>query len=88
MWTWLERVDYDERVNRWYAVGVQPDLFGQIVVARYWGSRGTRAQRLVCEPFEDVETARVAADRVIREKVGRGYRVVAGYVPEGVKRVA
>jgi len=84
MWTWLERVDHEQRVNRWYAIGVQPDLFGQLVLARYWGSRATRAQRLQAEPFDDAVAARIAADRLIREKVGRGYRVVDGYVPEGV----
>ncbi len=81
-WTWLERVEPQKRVNRWYAIGVQPDLFGQLVLVRYWGSRGTRAQRLQAEPFEDGEAARVAADRLIQEKMGRGYRVTAGYVPD------
>ena len=84
MWTWLECVDFEENANRWYAIGVQLDLFGQLVVARYWGSRRTRAQRLQAEPFDDAGAARIAADRLIREKVGRGYRVVDGYVPESL----
>ncbi len=38
-WTLLERVDPDEGLNRWYFVGVQPGLFDQVVVVRFWGSR-------------------------------------------------
>ena len=81
MWTWLERVNPEEHANRWYAVGVQPGLFDDVVVARFWGNRSTRYQQARFEPFNGQATARAAADRLIREKLRGGYRIVSGYVP-------
>ncbi len=77
-WTLLERVDPDEGLNRWYYVGVQPGLFDQIVVVRFWGSRESAFQQMALQAFADVEAAAGAADALVRAKVGRGYKVVGG----------
>ena len=79
--TWLSRVDPDEHMNRWNAVGVQPGLFDQVAVIRLWGSREKDYQQVMVQAFEELEVARTAADELIREKVRRGYQVVGGYAP-------
>jgi len=84
MWTWLQRVDYAQNLNRWYAVGVQPALFDQAAVIRFWGSREKDYQQVLVQAFDDEAGARQAADRLIREKLRRGYRIMGGYRPEGL----
>ncbi len=81
MWTWLERVNYENRINRWYVVAVQNSLFSEVALIRFWGSRGTDFQQMKLEPFVDKNKARDAADRLIRSKVRKGYRIVGGYEP-------
>jgi predicted DNA-binding WGR domain protein len=84
MWTWLKRIDPEEDVNRWYAVGVQPGLLDGASLIRFWGSRETFYQQMSLEPFPSNFDARAAADRLIRIKLRRGYRFVGGYLPEGM----
>jgi predicted DNA-binding WGR domain protein len=75
-------VDAQENENRWYAVGVQPSLFDAAAVIRFWGSREKDYQQGMVRAFDDAETARDAADRLIRAKLRRKYQIVSGYVPE------
>jgi predicted DNA-binding WGR domain protein len=84
MWTLLERVDPDAHISRWYAVGVQPTLFGRVAVVRLWGSRENDFQQRKAQPYDDEASARAAADRLIRVKVRRGYRITSGYKPPGM----
>lgn len=84
MWTWLTRIDPEENANRYYAVGVQPSLLDPVALIRSWGSRETDYCRLRVEPFADAEAARAAADKLIREKLRHGYRLVGGYQPPGI----
>ncbi len=81
MWTWLQRVDYDQNVNRFYLIGVQPALFDQVAVIRFWGSREKDYQQVMVRPFDSQASARQAADRLIRAKLRRGYCIVDGYRP-------
>ena len=86
-WTWLTQVEPNENKDRFYAVGVQPTLLDPFALIRLWGSRSTSAQRMMIEPYPDPETARMAADRLICEKVRGGYRIVAGHVPAAIGAV-
>jgi len=83
-WTWLKRVDAQKNENRWYAVGVQPSLFDEAAVIRFWGSREKDYQQGMVRAFDDAETAREAADRLIHAKVRRKYQIVGGHVPDGL----
>ena len=76
-WTLLERIDPAEGANRWYAVGVQPSLFDEVVVVRFWGSRKTAFQQMALQSYDDVEAATSAAGDLVQAKLGRGYRVVS-----------
>jgi predicted DNA-binding WGR domain protein len=85
MWTWLEKVDYEQKTNRWYAIGVQSTLLDDIAVIRFWGSRGNRYQRMLIEPFTETTHARARADDLIRTRLQRGYCIRSGYVPTNTK---
>ncbi len=84
-WTWMSRIDPDKNANRWYLIGIQPSLFDPIALIRFWGSRTTTYQQVMVQPFDDQETAREAADKLICDKVRSGYRVTAGYRPPGIE---
>jgi predicted DNA-binding WGR domain protein len=86
MWTFLERVDPDAHISRWYAVSIQPTLFGRVAVVRLWGSRVNDFQQRLAQPYDDEASARAAADRLIRAKVRRGYRITSGYKPPGLDK--
>ena len=77
MWTFLKRVDGDKKMDRWYAVGVQKGLFGEIVLARLWGSRANRYQLTMICPFENPKAAQIAAGQLIEQKLRRGYRITS-----------
>jgi predicted DNA-binding WGR domain protein len=53
-------------------------------VVRFWGSREKDYQRMMVQGFDDEAAARESAERLVREKVRGGYRVVSGYAPEEV----
>jgi predicted DNA-binding WGR domain protein len=88
MWTFLERVDPDEHISRWYAVSVQPTLFGRVAVVRLWGSRESDFQQRKAQPYDDEGSARAAAGRLVQEKIRRGYRWVGGRKPPDVEEPA
>ncbi len=71
-------------MNRWVRGGSTPSLFDAAAVVRFWGSREKDYQRGIVRAFDDAETAREAADRLIRAKVRRKYKIVGGYVPDGL----
>jgi predicted DNA-binding WGR domain protein len=86
-WTWLQHMDYGQNVNHFYLVGVQPSLFDNVALIRFWGSRQNTSQRVIVQPFDDQASARAAADRLIQQKVKRGYLIVDGYEPPGIEEL-
>jgi len=58
--------------QRFYAVAVEQDLFGQWLLLRRWGRIGTRGRGLV-ESFTAEPEAEQAALDLIRVKTRRGY---------------
>ena len=85
MWTWLTRVDHSQNANRFYLIGVQPSLFADVALIRFWGSREKNYQQVMVQPCTDEASARAAADRLIQQKVKRGYTIVDGYEPAGIE---
>ena len=59
-------------MRRFYAASVQPTLFGNLSVIRYWGRIGT-AGRTMIETFDDAAAARHSFDKLIAAKRRRGY---------------
>ena len=69
----LHRIDPELRVARFYALMIERDLFGTVLLVRNWGRIGTKVQELVQE-FATVGEARETLETVARRKRRRGYR--------------
>ena len=69
----LRRVDPARNMARYYRVAVEPTLFGWSAVVRDWGRIGRSARRRL-DLYGDEDQAVVAADRLLRSKLRRGYR--------------
>jgi len=68
----LHRIDPSRNMRRYYALVLQPTLFGGVSVVRNWGRIGTGGQSMM-ETFERSEEAAVALARLERNKRRRGY---------------
>jgi len=68
----LTRIDQAQNMARFYALDIQPTLFGEIALVREWGRIGS-AGRVQSTPFPTDEEAKAAYTRQLRAKVRRGY---------------
>jgi predicted DNA-binding WGR domain protein len=74
---YLQRIDPERNMARFYRITVIPTLFGEWALIREWGrigSPGTVRE----EWFETVERATQAAVKLNRQKPRRGYPAVGG----------
>lgn len=69
---YLERIDASRNMARFYAMFVQPTLFGELSLIRNWGRIGARGRSKV-ETFPDREGLVMARLQLARKKRGRGY---------------
>lgn len=70
----LHRRDPARNMARFYALSVEPTLFGPALVCR-WGRIGTDGRRRT-ELHEDIAAAEVALTRRLGQKLKRGYHAV------------
>ena len=68
----LQRVDATRNMARFYAMAVQPTLFGEWALQREWGRIGS-AGRLVSTGYASESDAVIAMARVLKAKQRRGY---------------
>lgn len=61
---------------RFYAIDVQPTLFGEMSVLRSWGRIGTRGRAMMVT-FEDADQATEALKKLDKQKRRRGYVAAA-----------
>lgn len=69
----LERIDASRNMARFYAVSLEPTLFGDIALVREWGRIGRPGRRRL-DLFPTVATAQAASTRLLTAKEKRGYR--------------
>jgi predicted DNA-binding WGR domain protein len=69
----LYRIDPARRMARFYALDVQRDLFGYVVLTRQWGRIGTQGRR-VGEAHVSEALAMAALQRQAERKRRRGYQ--------------
>ncbi|ETR79471.1 WGR domain-containing protein [Camelimonas fluminis] len=69
----LHRIEPDLNMRRFYALALQPTLFGGASLIRNWGRIGTNGQSMM-ETFDEPEEATAALGRLERTKRRRGYR--------------
>ena len=74
----LEKVDATRGMRRYYAVWLRSDLFAQVCLVRQWGRIGHRGGQIRTEPYQDIERARTALDRLVAAKRRRGYQPFDG----------
>ncbi|MCA0270941.1 MAG: WGR domain-containing protein [Proteobacteria bacterium] len=72
----LTRHDPDRNMARFYALALEPTLFGEVVLLRNWGRIGTSG-RTAMETCATRYEAEVSAGRTLRMKLRRGYVEVA-----------
>jgi predicted DNA-binding WGR domain protein len=68
----LLRIDAARRMNRFYRLDVQPDLFGGVLLVKQWGRVGARG-RIVDESYDNEALAADAMQKHAERKRRRGY---------------
>lgn len=71
---YVERVDPDRNMARFYTLAIEPTLFGTPRLLRRWGRIGTLGRTMV-HHFEREEDAVALFLELLRERQARGYRV-------------
>lgn len=69
---YLTRVDDAQNMARYYAMSVQPTLFGEWALVREWGRIG-RAGQVKAVPYPSEAAAAMALDSLQVQKCKRGY---------------
>ncbi|MFA7416792.1 MAG: WGR domain-containing protein [Rhizobium sp.] len=70
---YVERIEPERNMARFYALSVQPTLFGEVSLVRCWGRIGSRGQRIV-HVFNEEKHAVDLFLELLRKKRNRGYR--------------
>ena len=69
----LRRIEPERNLVRFYALMIERDLFGHIVLVRRWGRIGTRGRECM-DPYPDETTAAEALAKLAAAKRRRGYQ--------------
>lgn len=69
---YVERTDPDRNMARYYAMSIEPTLFGSASLTRRWGRIGTSGRHMV-HHFEREEEAVRLFLSLLRQKRSRGY---------------
>lgn len=69
----LYRVDPSRNMHRFYAVGLDTDMFGDVVVVREWGRIGNVGRRRL-DLYADLGAGVAAWRDLLKAKERRGYR--------------
>lgn len=73
---YLRRRDPTLNVARFYRMQVVPTLFGEWSLVREWGRIGNGGQ-VKAAPFGSLTEAYAALERLMRQKLNRGYETTA-----------
>ncbi|KAB2668825.1 WGR domain-containing protein [Brucella tritici] len=69
---YVERTDATKNMARFYAMDIQPNLFGEACLMRRWGRIGTKGQSMT-HHFESEREAVALFLDLVRQKKQRGY---------------
>ena len=69
----LRRIEPEQNMARSYALMIERDLFGRIILIRHWGRIGSRGRERLDEHGSEVQAAE-AMGRLAAIKRRRGYR--------------
>lgn len=68
----LHRIDAARNMRRFYALDIEADLFGGVLLMKAWGRIGARG-RVMSEHYDDVDLAGAALQKQAERKRRRGY---------------
>lgn len=69
---YVERTDASKNMARYYAMSIEPNLFGEVCLMRRWGRIGSRGQSRVHQFAKEGEAVAMFLD-LVRQKRKRGY---------------
>lgn len=69
----LVKIDPAHNQRRFYALSVNPTLFGAWSVSREWGRLGHRGGRIKVDEHDDRRAAQAALEKLKLQKERRGY---------------
>ena len=72
---YVERTDVTKNMARFYAMSIQPNLFGEACLTRSWGRIGTTGQTMSHHFETEGEAVALFLD-LLRQKKRRGYSAV------------
>lgn len=72
---YVERTDDTKNMARFYAISIEPNLFGEACLVRRWGRIGTKGQTM-SHHFKNEREAVVLFLDLLRRKKRRGYSTV------------
>ncbi len=72
---YIERIDPSKNMARFYALSIEPNLFGGTSLVRSWGRTGSRGQQKI-HVFDSEAKAVDLLLALLRKKRSRGYRVL------------
>lgn len=84
MFVLLRRTNPEEHMDRWYLVLVQATLLEPVAVICAWGNRQNAYQQLRILPAESWAEAQAWAQRIVEQKLKRGYQLVYEELPHKV----
>jgi predicted DNA-binding WGR domain protein len=70
---YVERTDAAKNMARYYAMSIEPNLFGDICLLRTWGRIGAKGQTMIHHFGREEEAVELFLD-LLRQKRKRGYR--------------
>ncbi len=70
---YVERSDLSRNMARYYAMSIEPNLFGEICLLRKWGRIGKNGQMKVHHFGREEEAVQLFLE-LLRQKRQRGYR--------------
>jgi len=74
---YVERTDRTKNMSRFYAMSIEPNLFGEACLTRRWGRIGAKGQTMI-HHFEREQDAVKLFLNLTRQKRNRGYRTRYG----------
>ncbi len=70
---YIERTDPTKNMARYYAMSIEPTLFGDACLTRRWGRIGTKGQQMVHHFNRQEDAVHLFLD-LLRQKRARGYK--------------
>jgi predicted DNA-binding WGR domain protein len=72
---YIEKTDKARNMARFYAISIEPNLFGEASLTRRWGRIGTRGQMMIHHFKVEQDAVSLFLD-LLRQKRKRGYSTI------------